>query len=262
MSNLRQALWVELLKARHSKMPLLTALAFALAPFVGGFFMFIMKDPELARNLGIISMKAQIIAGSADWPTYLNILAQAIAIGGIILFSLIASWVFGREYADRTISDVLALPTPRSAVVLAKFILIMLWSAALALFIYLVGLGVAMLVTLPPVAAELFWQGTISIAISTLLTILLVTPIAFFASAGRGYLPPMGAAILFVILAQVIAAAGWGEYFPWSIPALYAGIAGPDYADLGFTSFLIVLLTSIGGLVATLAWWQTADQTY
>ena len=261
MSNLRQAIWVELLKARRSKMPLLTALAFMLAPFAGGFFMFIMKDPELARNLGIISMKAQIIAGSADWPTYLNILAQSIAIGGIILFSMIASWVFGREYADHTISDVLALPTPRSAVVLAKLLLIMLWSAALVLFIYLVGLAVAMLITLPPVSAELFWQGTSSIAVSAFLTILLVPPIAFFASAGRGYLPPMGAAILFVILAQVIAAAGWGEYFPWSIPALDSGMAGPDYADIGWTSFLIVLLTGITGLLATLAWWQMADQT-
>ena len=261
MSNLKQAIWVELLKARRSKMPLLTALAFALAPFAGGFFMFIMKDPELARNLGIISMKAQIVAGSADWPTFLNLLAQSIAIGGIILFSLIASWVFGREYADHTISDVLALPTPRSAVVLAKFTLIMLWSAALALFIYLVGLGVAMLVNLPPVPAELFWQGTSSIAISAFLTILLVPPIAFFASAGRGYLPPMGAAILFVILAQVIAAAGWGEYFPWSIPALYAGMAGEAYANLGFISILILFLTGIAGLIATLAWWELADQT-
>lgn len=260
MSNLRQALWVELLKARRSKMPLLTALAFALAPFAGGFFMFIMKDPELARNLGVISMKAQIVAGSADWPTFLSMQAQAIAVGGIILFSLIASWVFGREYADHTISDLLALPTPRSGIVLAKFSLIILWSAALALFIYLVGLGVAMLVALPPVSAELFWQGTSSIVISAFLTILLIPPIAFFASAGRGYLPPMGAAILFVVLAQIIAAAGWGEYFPWSIPALYAGMAGEGYANLGLISFLIVLLTSIGGLVATLVWWETADQ--
>ena len=59
----------------------------------------------------------------------------------------------------------------------------------------------------------------------------------------------------------MIAAAGWGEYFPWSIPALYSGIAGPDYADIGWTSFLIVLLTGITGLLATLAWWQMADQT-
>ena len=82
MSNLIQAVYVEILKARRSKMPVLTALAFSIAPFAGGFFMIVMKDPELARNLGMISAKAQIVAGSADWETYLGILAQAVAIGG------------------------------------------------------------------------------------------------------------------------------------------------------------------------------------
>ena len=261
MSNIRQAIWVELLKARRSKMPLLTVLAFSLAPLAGGFFMFIMKDPELARRMGVISLKAQIVAGSADWFTFLGIMTQAVAIGGIILFSLITSWVFGREYADHTISDLLALPTPRSTVVLAKFFVIVLWSAVLTLVIYLIGLGVGTAVVLPVAPTEIFWQGTVTMAITACLTIVLVTPIAFFASAGRGYLPPMGAAIMAVVLAQVVAAAGWGEYFPWSIPALYSGMAGPAYANLGVVSYLIVLFMSLAGLMATLAWWEVADQT-
>jgi ABC-2 type transport system permease protein len=260
MSNIRQAFWVELLKARRSKMPLLTVLAFSLAPLAGGFFMFIMKDPELARRMGVISLKAQIVAGSADWFTFLGIMTQAVAIGGIILFSLITSWVFGREYADHTISDLLALPTSRSAVVLAKFFLIVLWSAVLTLVIYLIGLGVGTAVVLPAAPPAIYWQGSVTMAITACLTIVLVTPIAFFASAGRGYLPPMGAAIMAVILAQVVAAAGWGEYFPWSIPALYSGMAGPAYANLGVVSYLIVLLMSLAGLMATLAWWELADQ--
>ncbi len=260
MSNIRQAFWVELLKARRSKMPLLTVLAFSLAPLAGGFFMFIMKDPELARRMGVISLKAQIVAGSADWFTFLGIMTQAVAIGGIILFSLITSWVFGREYADHTISDLLALPTSRSAVVLAKFFLIVLWSTVLTLVIYLMGLGVGTAVVLPAAPLAIYWQGSVTMAITACLTIVLVTPIAFFASAGRGYLPPMGAAIMAVILAQVVAAAGWGEYFPWSIPALYSGMAGPAYANLGVVSYLIVLLMSLAGLMATLAWWELADQ--
>lgn len=83
-----------------------------------------MKDPDLARRLGLISAKAQIVAGSADWPTYLGFLAQATAVGGILLFALIGSWVFGREYSDRTISDLLPLPTPRRSIVLAKFVVL------------------------------------------------------------------------------------------------------------------------------------------
>jgi ABC-2 type transport system permease protein len=262
MSNFLQTMWVELLKARRSKMPLLTVLGFSLAPFAGGFFMIVLKDPDLARRMGIISAKAQIVAGAADWPTYLGFLAQATAIGGLILFSLITSWVFGREYSDHTITDLLALPTPRYAVVLAKFILIGLWSAILTVVIYTIGLAVGAAIALPPTSAGVFGQSTLSVAIVAALTIAVVTPIALFASAGRGYLPPMGAALLAVILAQVIAAAGWGEYFPWSIPALAAGMAGPEAAQPGIISYIIVILTSFSGLIGTLAWWELVDQTH
>jgi ABC-2 type transport system permease protein len=261
MNKLWPAIWGELLKARRSRVPLVTVAGFSLAPFAGGFFMIVMKDPELAHRLGIISAKAQIVAGAADWPTYLGILAQATAIGGFILFSLIASWVFGREYSDRTVTGLLALPTPRSVIVLAKFVLIGLWSATLTAVIYVIGLGVGAAVALPPTPADVFWQGTATVAMTAALTIPLVTPIAFFGSAGRGYLPPVGAAILAVILAQVIAAAGWGEYFPWSIPALYAGMAGPALAQLGTPSYVIVMLTGLSGFIGTFLWWELADQT-
>jgi ABC-2 type transport system permease protein len=63
-----------------------------------------------------------------------------------------------------------------------------------------------------------------------------------------------------MLLAQLVAAAGWGEYFPWSIPALYSGMAGPDYAGMGAISFLILILVSFSGMLATIAWWELADQ--
>lgn len=262
MNNMSQALWVEMLKARRSRVPLFTALGFSVLPLVGGFFMIVLKDPELARRAGLISAKAQILAGVADWPTYLELLAQGTAIGGIMLFGIIASWVFGREYSDRTVKDLLALPTPRFAIVLAKFGVVILWSAVLTGMVYLLGLGVGRAVGLPPAPAGIFWQGTLALAITACLTIALVTPIAFVASAGHGYLAPMGAAILFLALAQVVAIAGWGEYFPWSIPALYAGLAGNQNPGLGMVSFVIVILTSLAGIAGTLLWWELADQTH
>lgn len=262
MNNFAQALWVELLKARRSKMPLLTAVGFSLAPLAGGFFMIVIKDPDLARRMGLISAKAQIMAGTADWPSYLGVLAQATAVGGFIIFSFIGSWVFGREYADHTVKDLLALPTSRAAIVLAKFVLIFLWAAALTLMIYLIGLGVGFTIVLPQATFEVFWRGTIIVASTAVLTIALVTPIAFFASAGRGYLPPIGVAVLAVVMAQFIAAAGWGEYFPWSVPALRAGIVGPRSAQLGVVSYLIVLLTSLVGMLGTLGWWKLTDQSH
>lgn len=257
MNNFAQAVWVETLKFRRSKMSLLSLLGFLLIPLMGGFFMIILKDPEFARRVGLISAKAQLLGGSADWPTFLNLLAQAVAIGGFILFGFVGSWVFGREYSDRTVKDLLALPTSRSAIVLAKFVVVMGWSAVVTAVIYCVSLGVGTAVGLPAVPSTVFWHDTMIIGISAGLTISLVTPIAFFASVGHGYLPPLGAAVLIIFLAQIIVIAGYGEYFPWSIPALYS-----QGTPVGPTSFLIVVMTGLVGVVGTFLWWELADQTH
>lgn len=257
MNNIGQGIWVEMLKARRSRMPLLTALGTLLVPLVGGFFMIVLKDPELARRVGLISAKAQITMGVADWPSYLEFLSLTNAIGGVILFGFIASWLFGREYSDRTVKDLLALPTWRSSIVLAKFVVVLSWSATLTAMMYLVGLGVGAAITLPQTSFQVMLQGTVTLAITAMLTIALVTPIAFVASAGHGYLPPLGAVVLAIALAQFIAIAGWGEYFPWSIPGLYS-----QGKNLGIVSYVIVILTSVAGLAGTILWWELADQTH
>ena len=261
MSRFAAALWAEFLKARRSKVPTVTALGFALAPIMGGLFMIILKDPEYARSIGLIGAKAQIVAGTADWPTYLGVLAQAGAVGGIFVFGTIAIWVFGREYADRTATDLMALPTSRPAIVAAKFVVVIAWSFALAAMIYVLGLAIAAAIGLPGWSPGVTFDGALSLAVTASLTIALGAPVAFVASAGRGYLPPMGFVILMIFFSQILAAMGWGAYFPYSVPALYSGVAGSQSSDLGIVSYLIVVLTSLAGAGATFAWWRWADQS-
>jgi ABC-2 type transport system permease protein len=259
VSGFRAALWAEGLKARRSKMPVLTALGFSLAPLMGGLFMVILKDPGRAQRVGLIGAKAQLTAGTADWPTFLGLLAQATAVGGGMLFALVAAWVFGREAAEGTAKDLLALPTPREAIVAAKFVVVSAWCAVLAAIVWGTGLGVGAAVGLPGWSAGLALQGALVLFTGAGLTLALVTPVAFVASAGRGYLGAMGLAILTVFLAQVLAAMGWGGWFPWSVPPLFTGLAGPRDSHLGPASYSIVGATSLAGLAATLLWWRLAD---
>ena len=255
MSTLAQAVYVETLKARRSRISLFSALGFTLLPLAAGFFMIILKDPEMARRVGLISAKARLVAGAADWPSYLGLLAQAVAGGGLVLFGLIASWVFGREFSDRTVKDLLALPTSRSAIVLSKFVVVAAWSAGLTTMICFIGLVIGEALGLPPVPTQVILQGLGAIVLSAFLVIPLLTPIAFFAGTGHGYLAPMGFMFLVLLLAQVVAAAGWGEYFPWSIPILFS-----QGGNLGTVSYAIVVMTSIAGIGGTLIWWESADQ--
>ena len=255
MKNLPQALWVEALKAFHSKMLLFTALGFSFLPLGGGFFMIILKDPAFARRVGLISAKAQLTMGAADWPNYLGFLALGTAAVGLILFSLIGSWVFGREFADRTVKDLLALPTPRAAIVTAKFILTAGWSVILIGLVFLIALLVGAAVGLPSVPKQIILQGGVTLAVTAAISLCVTPPIIFFASAGRGYLPPVGVALLTLALAQVAGIIGYGEYFPWAIAGVLA-----QGGELGIASFLIVILTGLVGLLMTFFWWEFADQ--
>ncbi len=261
MNGFAAAFWAEALKARRSKITVLTALGFLMLPFGGGLFMVILKNPEQARAMGLISTKAQITAGVADWPTLFGFLAQGIAAGGAILFALITAWVFGREFSDHTAKELLALPTPRWVIVAAKFALMALWILALTVLVFAVGVGVGAAVDIPGWSSDLHWTSLWTVLVTALLTFMLMPFAALFASSGRGYLPPMGWTILALAIANIVSVLGWGDWFPWAVPVLVSGFveARPDV--VGLHSYGVVLLAFLVGLAATFAWWQRADQT-
>ncbi len=80
MKNFTSALWAETLKMRKSRVPFFIWLGFSVAPLIAGLFMIIMKDPEAAKSMGLISSKAQMLAGTADWTTFFSVITQAVAI--------------------------------------------------------------------------------------------------------------------------------------------------------------------------------------
>ena len=261
MNLLQATLWTELLKARRSKVPLLAAIGLTLAPLMDGLFMFIMKDPERAREMGLLNVKAQMAMSTAEWTTFFSVLSQAIAIGGVMVFSIVTAWIFGREFSDHTAKDLMALPASRENIVLSKLLVVAGWALAVTLWIFAVGLLIGSLVNIPGWTTQLAWKSFADVLVTAAMTLLLMTPVAWIASMGRGYLPPLGFAVLTIFFAQIIAATGWGDWFPWAVPALFSGAAGPRAELLGVHSYILVVLAGIAGIAATFHWWRTADQT-
>jgi ABC-2 type transport system permease protein len=258
---MREAVWAELLKARRSRLPWITAAAFVVAPGVGGLFMFILADPARARSLGLLGAKAQLAGGTADWPSYLGLLAQIVAVGGTGVFGLIVVWMFGREYSDHTVKDLLALPTPRTTIVAAKFVVAGVWCLLLAAQTYLLGLFIGAGLGLPGWSTTTAAQGLRVVVLTAVMVVALVAPFGLAASIGRGYLAAVGVMLAAVVAAQIVATLGYGQYFPWSVPALFAGVAGPDQPRPGPVGYALVALVGAAGALATGWWWRTADHT-
>jgi ABC-2 type transport system permease protein len=241
----------EATKLRRSKVVLLSLLAIALGPLGGGLFMWIVREPERARRMGLLGAKADILGLDASWAGYFGMLTQMIGIVGILLLAVIAAYVFGREYAEGTAKNMLALPVPRPWFVFAKLIITAVWWLVLVVAVLVEGVGVAAALHLPGFSAGVLASGVGAVSIAAAVGFLLTPMVAWIATLGRGYLPPLGFAMLMLVLGNVLGATGWGRWFPWSIVPLFAGVAGPRVETLAPGSLLVVGLTGLAGVAAT-----------
>lgn len=190
----------------------------------------------------------------ADWESQFMLMEQIISVCGIFGYGFVTSWVFGREYADKTLKDLLALPISRTEIVLAKFAVVLVASSLLSILMFaasmitgvIVGLGE---LSLSGAVMEFFRYETAS-----LLLILVCTPVAFFANLGRGFMLPLGVIFVFVILAQFVGVLGLAPFFPWAIPALYL-----EGEKLSMLSYAILIATSGLGIYLTQYWWNHVD---
>lgn len=248
----------EVSKNRHSKIIWITFAVFSLAPIFGGIFIFLMKSGGLS---GAIKAKAELNSFQVNWNSLLGLLSQAVGVGGIIIFGFVASWLFGREYSEGTVKDLLSLPVSREKILNAKFIYYFIWCLFLVLSNLIMGLLIGFLLQVPNWSLVLFVEDMKVYFVTALLAIIVDLPIAFFAITGKGYLVPLGIVIVLVVLAQIISALGMGTYFSWAIPGIFSGSGGENFKlQLNYISFLIVFITGISGYVGTILWWKYSDQ--
>jgi ABC-2 type transport system permease protein len=255
MKNLCAAIWSESLKVLRSKVFWISFLFFTIMPIMFGLMGFIQKNPEFAQSIGTIGAGVTL-DGVADWTSYLGSLKQGIAGVGIVGFAFVASWIFGREYSDRTIKDLLALPVSRSCIVLSKFIVMSIWCALLSLFMFIIGLIVGLVIDFDGLTATILIHSFYRFMATSILTMIISTPAAFLANYSRGYLVPLGFAILTIVLGNFMGLMGLTMYYPWALPTIYQ-----DAGFLSSVSWAILCLTGALGLTGSFAWWRYTDQT-
>jgi ABC-2 type transport system permease protein len=255
------SLWAEAIKIRRSRIFWLSILFFAFIPCMMGLLMFVQKYPELASRLGMIGTKSSMIRfGEPDWANYLKLITESIAAIGLIGYGFIISWTFGREFSDRTVKDTMALPVSRSEIVMSKFIATAIWSVLLSLIFLISAIIFGRIIRLSDWSNEVVIRNIGRFAITSLLTLLLSSPVAFLASFSRGYLIPLGFIILTLLMANFTGLVGLGPYFPWAIPGIFSTSGVTEGVHLYPASYIVLFSTFLAGLAGTLTWWIFADQ--
>ena len=264
MNAISTTLSVENVKIRASKILPFGILACIFVSFMVGFLMFISLHPELTNNSSIFTAKVAYFS-ETTWQSYFTLLLQMISAIGLILFGFLTTWMFGREYSDRTLKDLLALPISRSATVISKFIIISIYSFVLSVVLFFCSILVGAVLNISGWSYELFIRVSFVYFFTVLFAILVTAPVALVASIGKGYLGAFAFIVAVVMISQFInlGLPGLDPYVPWAIPVIFSttGLSNDSsLPPLNIFSYIILIGTFVFGMIGTMYYWNYADQ--
>jgi len=113
-------------------------------------------------------------------------LTVIVSMGGMLLLSFIIAYLFGREYADGTAKNLLALPVGRHWFVLAKLVVAALWWFALVAAVLAEGLVIGLVLRLSDFSTGLVLSGSGNALVAAGIAYLLAPVIAWITTLGRG----------------------------------------------------------------------------
>jgi len=190
-----------------------------------------------------------------NWESFFDRFLALAANMGLVGSFFISSWVFGREFTDKTNKDLVAKPVSRETVVFSKYIIIFIWCIIFMLFIYLFSLMMGLLLGFTGYTPSLIPESLPVFILTFLFYIFLSAPGAFFASISKGILAPIGILFIIAIAANILGNTEAAVYFPWTIPTVFR-----ETGSLIPASIVIMILTGAAGIIGTFAWWRFAEQ--
>mgnify|MGYP000433430449 CR=1 FL=1 len=233
---------LEFMKLKRSPLILLSILGISIVPLLMGAVM-----PKTTDGLEGVTF-----AGFIEDVQMVNLMIM-----GILMFGLITSYTYSKEFEEDTLKSTLAIPVRRSRLLLDKFIVVFAWVLGLLLLNVLEVVVIAMIFGLSGLNLSAFLTAVgISIR-DTLIFMPLLTPIMFVTLLVRKYVAGIVFSIT-VVVVNIVALSSevYYAYYPYTIPLFLAGPVPEDMVLSIPLSVVILGTTGILGAVGSLVYFQ------
>ena len=218
----------EFIKLKHSKIFLLTVLGALTLPFL---------------------LYLSLISGNADGFESMLLACNQFtgSMFNIVLFAIVVSYIFGREYTEHSLKTMMTIPLSRGKFILGKYLMLFIWTMILVAITFLSTcffgyLGGASNITLAGAiecCKEMF--------ITNILLFLSFSPFVFLSLL----VPNM--------VAAMVSSTKYAPYFPWSSSYLIGANEIANYSCNTATSLAIILATFAIGLTISYIYFTKKD---
>ena len=173
------------------------------------------------------------------------------ALFAILLFSIIISYLFGREYNEHTLKTMLTVPISRGKFLISKYVMFLIWILILTVVTSLSTLAFGFAAGLTGFTLQLFLNSFAELLFANILLFLTFSPFVFISLFITNMVPAMVGGASLTLVSLLVNGQSWAPYVPWACPYL---ISSGEIADYG-----VILATFIIGLVVSYVYFTKKD---
>lgn len=177
---------------------------------------------------------------------------------GTLLYGVITAYLFGREYTEDTLKNLLTIPVSRVSLIGSKLLLLLLWIEALSLAAWGLTLGLGLIGRYEGLDAALLLKSLREFTVGGGLLFLLSTPTAFLTLLLKNYVPTIIFTAAVTMANVALANRDYKAVFPWSAVHVIAE-QGFVAAYPPYYSYIAVAAASLAGLAASLYYFTKVD---
>ena len=181
------------------------------------------------------------------------------ALFAVLLFAIMISYLFGREYNEHTLKTMLTIPVSRGNFLLSKYVMFLVWILILTVATSLSTLVFGFIAGLEGFSLKLFIDSFIQLLFANVLLFLTFSPFVFLSLVITNMVPAMVGGAGLTLVNMLIYGQTWAPYVPWVCPYLIASGEIAGYSTSISVSYGIILATFVIGLIISYIYFTRTD---
>ena len=232
---------MEFLKLKRSKIFLLSLLGAIL--------------PPLLMFIAVTSFDE----GQTFEALFTNVNMYMSAMFAVLIFTIIISYLFGREYNEHTLKTMLTIPVSRAKFLVSKYIMFLVWIVILTIVTSISTLIFGFAAGLDGFSIKLYADSFAQLLYANVLLFLTFSPFVFISLFITNMVPAMVGGAGLTLVNLLVYGQNWAPFVPWVCPYLIASGEIAEYTTSITVSYGIILATFVIGLVISYIYFTKTD---
>ena len=232
---------MEFLKLKRSKIFLLSLLGAIL--------------PPLLMFIAVTSFDE----GQTFEALFTNVNMYMSAMFAVLIFTIIISYLFGREYNEHTLKTMLTIPVSRTKFLMSKYVMFLVWIVILTIVTSISTVAFGFAAGLDGFSIGLAANSFAQLLYANVLLFLTFSPFVFVSLFITNMVPAMVGGAGLALVNLMVYGQNWAPFVPWVCPYLIASGEIAQYSASITVSYGIILATFVIGLVISYIYFTKTD---